>query len=639
MQLVLRVIGILGTIISVIWFITEPSFSTLSGILASLAAFLGSFIVPKQEKPAETLDQRNRRVMLDHVENFWVKGVLEKSLHGAALLDLGIKEDLGAITYPWGIKKESTDETLPVGKSMFQIFQEIGLGRSLLILGAPGSGKSTMLLELVRQLIERARHDDAEPIPVVFNLASWTEKKTISDWLAAQLNIAYYVPGKMAPKWVSENKMLLLLDGLDEVKAENRVKCVEAINQFRKEYGLTSLVVCSRIEEYSMLKAKVLLEGAITLQPLTSKQVNAFFDRFGTSLSSVKQWLNKNPDLEKLAETPLMLSIIVLAYKGLKPEELFGLKNKEDQRKYLFATYIDRMFERPTRMANSSFTKRQTLCYLSWLARKMKLHNITTYQLEAMQPSWLKDEGKRRSYKGLVVLSLALLFGLGVGLSLGLSGWLIIGMIFGLLFGLGVGLSSRLSDENIHMVDKLRWSWKEVPLGLREGLSAGWSAGLMVVRISTMISSVVGLIVGLVVAPVVGLFGGLIGGLGGGLSTEQVEETTHPGQRLKQTLFNSLSVMVSIGLIIGLIGGLGDDLILALSAGLIGGLIGGLDYGILALIQHFSLRLLLIRDGYLPRRLIAFLDYAVDLIFLRRVGGSYIFIHRLIMEHFAEMDV
>lgn len=29
----------------------------------------------------------------------------------------------------------------------------------------------------------------------------------------------------------------------------------------------------------------------------------------------------------------------------------------------------------------------------------------------------------------------------------------------------------------------------------------------------------------------------------------------------------------------------------------------------------------------------------VCLIFLRRVGGGYIFIHRLLMEHFAEMYV
>src|SRR5688572_1718602 len=47
------------------------------------------------------IERRNRRVMLDHVENFWVKGILEQSLHGAALLELGIKEDPSAVNYPW----------------------------------------------------------------------------------------------------------------------------------------------------------------------------------------------------------------------------------------------------------------------------------------------------------------------------------------------------------------------------------------------------------------------------------------------------------------------------------------------------------------------------------------------------------
>ena len=50
---------------------------------------------------AETLDQYNRRVMLNHVEFFWIKGVLEKSLHGVALLELGKKEDPNMIDYPW----------------------------------------------------------------------------------------------------------------------------------------------------------------------------------------------------------------------------------------------------------------------------------------------------------------------------------------------------------------------------------------------------------------------------------------------------------------------------------------------------------------------------------------------------------
>ena len=48
---------------------------------------------------------------------------------------------------------------------------------------------------------------------------------------------------------------------------------------------------------------------------------------------------------------------------------------------------------------------------------------------------------------------------------------------------------------------------------------------------------------------------------------------------------------------------------------------------------------ILARNNLLPWRLVPFLDHCVDLIFLRRVGGGYIFVHRLLMEHFAEMYV
>jgi predicted NACHT family NTPase len=47
------------------------------------------------------------------------------------------------------------------------------LGGGLLILGAPGSGKTTALLELARHLLDKAEADEHQPIPVVFNLVSW----------------------------------------------------------------------------------------------------------------------------------------------------------------------------------------------------------------------------------------------------------------------------------------------------------------------------------------------------------------------------------------------------------------------------------------------------------------------------------
>ena len=43
---------------------------------------------------------------------------------------------------------------------------------ALLILGAPGSGKTTAMLDLTRTLIGRAEKDENLPLPVVFHLAS-----------------------------------------------------------------------------------------------------------------------------------------------------------------------------------------------------------------------------------------------------------------------------------------------------------------------------------------------------------------------------------------------------------------------------------------------------------------------------------
>ena len=54
-------------------------------------------------------------------------------------------------------------------------------------------------------------------------------------------------------------------------------------------------------------------------------------------------------------------------------------------------------------------------------------------------------------------------------------------------------------------------------------------------------------------------------------------------------------------------------------------------------IQHHILRFLLWRKDYAPLNYVSFLDYAAGRVFLYKVGGGYIFIHRLLMEHFATL--
>ncbi|KAA0257599.1 MAG: NACHT domain-containing protein, partial [Chloroflexi bacterium] len=407
---------------------------------------------------SETLEQHNRRILLNHVENAWIKGVLDASLHGAALLDLGIKPDPEAVTqYPWAIQKESTKETLPAGTSMLEIFDSIGMGRSLLILGAPGSGKTTMLLELARGLIGRAREDVTYPIPMVFNLASWTEKLTLADWLAQELNNLYSVPRKTAPDWVKGNKLLLLLDGLDEVRQESRAKCVEAINEFRKQNGLTSLSVCSRSQDYADLKAKLSFEGAIEVQPLTQGQIAEFFTRFGDEMAGIKHVLEKDSELREMAETPLFLSIIVLAYGDIPlgtfaSEELDTIKVR---RKHLFDTYIRKLFDRAAGTKNALYTLEQIKHWLYWLANNMKINSMVPYVLENMQSNWF-DNTKQNLYRMMVWF---LVFGLiftPTGLLIGIFS----GIHEVLLSGLFLGLSTIPTSETSHAGNKSFFSLK-----------------------------------------------------------------------------------------------------------------------------------------------------------------------------------
>ena len=53
------------------------------------------------------------------------------------------------------------------------------------------------------------------------------------------------------------------------------------------------------------------------------------------------------------------------------------------------------------------------------------------------------------------------------------------------------------------------------------------------------------------------------------------------------------------------------------------------------MIQHYTLRMTLSLWGRLPWNLPKILEYSRQLVLLRGVGGGYMFIHRLLLEHFA----
>ncbi len=167
---------------------------------------------PKHARPS--VAQTNRERLLRKVRAFWITGVLEHSLHGAALIALELAQQPEAVAHPWQLvlhHPAGAPHSLPAGTHISQVYD--AAEGELLILGAPGSGKTTLLLELARELLDRAQHEEQHPLPVVFNLSSWAIKQQpLADWLVEELTSTYQVPRPLGQAWVEADQILPLLD-------------------------------------------------------------------------------------------------------------------------------------------------------------------------------------------------------------------------------------------------------------------------------------------------------------------------------------------------------------------------------------------------------------------------------------------
>jgi hypothetical protein len=247
---------------------------------------------------------------------------------------------------------------------------------------------------------------------------------------------------------------------------------------------------------------------------------------------------------------------------------------------------------------------------------------------------------------------------------IGFSNWspmfpLRVGLLFGLPVGLVAGAVSIRSTQNVSCVETVHWSWSEFwnhlisrsASGLFEGLALGLLVGFMIGL--TQEDKVAGV---LVLGTLLGLAGGLSVGAGramlGGLVGREIETRSLPNQGVWRSARNGLW----IGPLSGLLGAvvfwlsvfwlfagspiwLGFVIVLALFIGLIVGLQFGLQAGGEVFLKHWVLRAFLVYNGSAPWNYVRFLDYAADRILLRKVGGGYVFLHRMLMDWFADRYV
>ncbi len=619
-------------------------------------------------------EYRQRQTLLSKVKDFWIEGFLKPSLYGHNTINLDWKNSPNAVLRPFEVAEDipvELDESFDQLQTT-DILNQIGLGKTLLILGEPGSGKTIALLQLAKKLINQTEQDLTKPIPVVFNLSSWGQKQQpIEKWLIEELKDKYQVPKTWSEPWIEQEQLILLLDGLDEVQAEKRDACVRALNEFIAAHNITEMVVCSRVKDYEALTERLQLSSAICIKPLSQEKLYEFLDRAGASLASLKILLQQDRELEQFAQTPLILNIMSVAYQDWSIKDLLReFLSSEDRYRHLFDSYIKRMLHRRVmgkleQHSNSAkYPQEKVLHWLSWLATTMVNESKIIFLIEKMQPTLLKNRSERIGYQIRNFFSVGSISGLSLGLGLGLIegqliGGIIFGLIggiiFGLIGGLGLGLIGGLIEvlipgfsQEIILFEQMNWSWQRAKSKIIRQVSVGIIFGLIFGFIFYLIAlldeyemSGEDLFGFLFFA----LIGGMIFGLNSGLGTVEMKQRTVPNQGIQSSLKNSVRIGLIGGIIFGLIlllfAGLieygfdEDELYAVLIIGWMAWLILWLKNGGFTCIQHFNLRRILYRKGCIPWNYARFLDYASERLLMKKVGGGYVFYHRMLMEHFA----
>lgn len=459
---------------------------------------------------------------------------LDASIHHARFIDIGL-EARDKTVVPWTyevhdyLNPSASGQKFGTLQAAFEFYE----GR-LLLLGSPGSGKTTTLLHTASHLLDEALKDDRAPIPLLLNLSKfdnslrkrntsrWSlfplrrkpikqdDSALFEDWLVERL-VELPVGAldrSVARQWVRGDKIALLLDGLDEVNETNLSNLVLLLNEtYLLSHPQDILIVCSRTIEYQPLEhrkeTRLRLNGAVRLQELDPDRIDIYLK--AAKATELRDAIIGDSVLHEMAKTPLTLSMMVLAYDGKAPPERSVERRFLERRKQFLDTYVERMVQRDARRkagvhydsnrendVPTEYPVNKINHYLGWLAIRISERAQTVLPIDRMH-SFLRLQAGGTEYKIFSSANVALMvFAFSVVLVLIASATfnLILSAVCGIVAVIGSIASLVQRDNNDQVNDA-----STQPSQFSEILSAiflfGWLVllfGLVNLSISSVLS-------------------------------------------------------------------------------------------------------------------------------------------------------
>ncbi len=224
--------------------------------------------------------------------------------------------------------------------------------KKAVILGAPGSGKSTLVSYFAVMLAQGKAGDlgldsNLDWLPIVIEIRDFEQnlELNIFDYLRqfAESNLTTkQLPPDFFQHWLDRGSAVILLDGIDEVAdTGKRYRVVEKINSFLHQYQQNIAIVTSRPSGYKQDFFSTSDFPHYQLQPFDDNKIETFINHWYDSRysdpqeaarckDSLRKALEDNDRLKLLAKNPLLITIIALIhrYQAYLPKERHKLYDK-----------------------------------------------------------------------------------------------------------------------------------------------------------------------------------------------------------------------------------------------------------------------------------------------------------------------
>ncbi len=516
--------------------------------------------------------------------------------------------------------------------------------RRLVILGAPGAGKSMLALRLTIDLLHR--RTAADPVPVLLPLSAWDPEQPLADWIAGRLAVDHPALRRrirgprgrltLAGHLVAERRILPILDGLDEIAEERRPDALAGIDELCG--ADRHLVLTCRTVEYEQAAAAGVLTATpvVEIQPLSSVDVIGYLtdgtrepDRWRTVFRQLEA--GRAAPLTEVLDTPLMVWLARVVYESpsTDPNVLLTADWAGDARgiaRHLLGGLVPAVY-RSTPAAVGRVQQ--------WLA------NLARYAAEKPHElAWwrLRDHSRLSSRGGCLLVALGLCALWSVPRAM-LADGAPVSVVAATIFGPVTGITGAVGASMLNLSQS---EPKRISLRLRRAqVARGLVVAVFLAGSLVIVSVGIGLFrhgwTGLAHDLLDGLrYGGAVGlavGVAMSLFDSDSDRSISPRQAVREDRTATLVIGLAFAVITGgtLAYGFGP------AGASVYGLTAGLVFGFAVnRWPWFCLaRITLAIRGQTPWRLLAFLDGAHRQGILRQDGGVYQFRHARLQEHLA----